>query len=85
MKTPHEHETADGDERDVRVRAVERDDGARLVADVGGAVGVDASFDVVEGTAIIVDGEGRQVEIDLPDGVDDADIVLNNGVLTVDR
>ncbi|MFC6725631.1 hypothetical protein ACFQE1_14900, partial [Halobium palmae] len=84
MKTPHERETADGDEGDVRVRELEHDDGTRLVADVGGAVGVDASLDVVEGTAIIVDGGGSQVEIDLPDGAVADDVVLNNGVLTVE-
>lgn len=100
VKIPHERETADDDERAVRVREIERDEGSALVADLG-PLSDDAELDVVDGTAIVVSetsaspaadtpgddsrAVGRQIEIDLPDGVDPADVGLNNGVLTAEK
>lgn len=82
MKIPHERGAADENRDAVRVREPERDGEPALVADVG-PVAAGAAVDIVEGTAIVVDGD-RQIEVDLPADADAEDVSLNNGVLTVD-
>jgi hypothetical protein len=63
------------------VREYEYDDGGVTVAADLGA-GADANVDVVDGTAIVVFDDDRQVELDLPTG--DAKALIRNGVLIIE-
>ena len=61
------------------VRRYDYDDRTVMVADLGPAV--DASVDVVDGTAIVVAGEDQH-EIDLPEG--EVRAFNRNGVVTIE-
>ncbi|MFC4357883.1 Hsp20/alpha crystallin family protein [Halobium salinum] len=61
MRIPHERETADEERDTVRVREVEGDGETILTADLG-PLGPGASLDVVEGTAIVVDGRNSSAD-----------------------
>ena len=61
------------------VRTYEYDDSTVLAVDLGD--GSETTVDVVDGMAIIVQGD-KQVEIDLPDGA--TVLGANNGVVTIE-
>ncbi|MUV90882.1 hypothetical protein GJ629_14065 [Halapricum sp. CBA1109] len=65
---------------DAAVRRFEYDEAVVLAADVG--VG-EASVDVVGDTVIVV-SDGDHHEFEVPDGAEEADARINNGVLTVE-
>lgn len=64
---------------DVGLRRYDYDERSVLAADFG--PGADVSVDVVDGTAIVL-ADGEQYDLDLLS--DDAQALMNNGVLTIE-
>lgn len=62
------------------VRQYEYDDATVVAADVGDHA---ATVDVVGDTVIVVEGDGDQFELDLPEGRD-AQAFITNGILTIE-
>lgn len=63
-------------EQGIEGRRFEYDDRTEFVVDFG--PGVDASVDIVDGTALVVVGD-EQYDVDLEE---DAEVFMTNGVLT---
>jgi hypothetical protein len=80
METPHELRTVD--ERGGIVRRRDYDDGSVIAVDFGADVD-EVAVDIVDGTAIVIVDDDRQVEFELPEGADD--VSVNHGVLTIEE
>ena len=78
METPGTLRSAAAEEEDVTITQREYDGETEIIVDFG--PGVDASVDIVGGTAIVVAGD-RQFEFDVPEDADE--VSTNDGILFI--
>lgn len=78
METPRQLRSAADEQEGVTITQREYEGETEIIVDFG--PGVDASVDIVGGTAIVVAGD-RQLEFEVPEGA--SEVTTNDGILFI--